>query len=120
MRHGATITTKYLGPTNYRGERIKARWFDESITVPWDYGIGPSENHDAAALALARKLGFPLRSVTRGDSGGPGYVYLFPPDQTDPMAGVYDALFPGGELDHEWSADTLDTIAEIAAAWGAR
>jgi hypothetical protein len=53
------ITTKYIGPTNYRGSRIKARCKAGSVTVPWDYAISPNANHIAAARALCVKLQWP-------------------------------------------------------------
>ena len=49
------ITTKYLGPTNYRGSRIKARAQVGAITIPWDYALSVDDNHKAAAEALALK-----------------------------------------------------------------
>jgi hypothetical protein len=52
------ITTKFLGPTNHRGARIKARAHVGSVTVGWDYSLSSCENHTAAALALAEKWGW--------------------------------------------------------------
>jgi hypothetical protein len=52
------IITKYLGPTNYRGSRIKAKCQAESLTVSWDSNLGIDENHTAAATMLAQKLGW--------------------------------------------------------------
>lgn len=50
------IVTKFLGPTNNRGSRVKASAFAGSIIVSWDYSKGVDDNHYAAALALALKL----------------------------------------------------------------
>lgn len=52
------IQTKYLGPTNSRGSRIKAERADggESVTVPYDYALSTSDNHAAAIQALVDKL----------------------------------------------------------------
>lgn len=50
------IVTKYSGPTNHRGARIKATAQAGSITAPWDYALDTSANHRAAALALANKF----------------------------------------------------------------
>ncbi len=54
---GLIIKTKYLGPTNYRGSRIKAihkrdneRTF--SKTIDWDYALESPDNHYEAAKAL--------------------------------------------------------------------
>ena len=53
------IRTKFLGPTNYRGARIKATAMDTlsderpiSITVPYDYGASTEARHREAAEAL--------------------------------------------------------------------
>jgi len=50
------ITTKYLGPTNSRGSRVKARCQAKSLTVPWDHALDPTENHKAAARMLQEQL----------------------------------------------------------------
>ena len=50
------ITTKYLGPTNHRGSRVKATCDAGSLTVPWDYALNVEDNHAAAVNALAAKL----------------------------------------------------------------
>ena len=49
------IITKYLGPTNIRGSRIKASCDRGSITIPYPH-IGIEENHVAAAQALVDKF----------------------------------------------------------------
>jgi len=52
------IQTRYLGPTNTRGSRIKA-WCDAgSLTQSWDYAVNGDLNHVAAAAALQHKLGW--------------------------------------------------------------
>lgn len=50
------IVTKYLGPTNHRGARIKATCQAMSLTLPWDDALDIDPNHTAAAKALAIKL----------------------------------------------------------------
>ncbi len=52
------IQTKYLGPTNHRGGRIKATCEAGSVTISWDHALGPVENHTAACTALVEKLGW--------------------------------------------------------------
>lgn len=69
------ITTKYLGPTNTRGARIKATCDAGSLTVHWDYALNPSRNHAAAAQALAEKLGWTGRYVGGADTRS-GYVFV--------------------------------------------
>lgn len=52
------ITTKYMGPTNTRGSRIKAQRADggASVTVSYDYALNTQDNHAAAVQALVDKL----------------------------------------------------------------
>ncbi len=52
------ITTKYLGPTDYRGARVKAQAQAGAVTVNWDHALNPEANHRAAAMALASKYGW--------------------------------------------------------------
>lgn len=77
------IRTKFLGPTNHRGDRIKAtamqNYSDErrvSITVPYDYGIATATQHRQAAERL-----LPLLNISEDVElieGGcqRGYVYI--------------------------------------------
>jgi len=58
------IQTKFLGPTNYRGDRIKATGMDtfhsderkRSITVPYDYGATMEQMHRKAAELLLPQI----------------------------------------------------------------
>lgn len=50
------ITTKFHGPTNRLGARIKARCERGSLTVSWDYAIGIEANHRVACEALLAKF----------------------------------------------------------------
>lgn len=54
------ILTKYLGPTNYRGARIKAMASSRGpyVVMPWDYGLDQAGNHTVAAHELASQLGW--------------------------------------------------------------
>lgn len=70
------ITTKYLGPTNARGARVKATASAGSVTVAWDYALNPAQNHCAAAKALAEKCDWQGRYV--GGATEAGYVFVFP------------------------------------------
>jgi hypothetical protein len=70
------IFTKYLGPTDVRGARIKASDHDgNSITVSYDHAS--HEPHRDAALALCKKLNWTGRLVEGSDSkAGNVYVWL--------------------------------------------
>lgn len=72
-----SISTRYIGPTNYRGSRVKARSSSGlSLTLEWDDALGIDENHTAAARALASKLGWAGRWVAGGAGDGRGNVYV--------------------------------------------
>ncbi len=69
------ILTKYLGPTNHRGSRVKA--YTESglkITVSWDHALNVEMNHRAAAHALANKMGW--HGNWAGGAIEHGYAYV--------------------------------------------
>ena len=50
------IVTKYLGPTNTKGGRIKALADAGSITISYPQRLNPPEAHAEAARQLAEKL----------------------------------------------------------------
>lgn len=52
------IETRYLGPTNARGSRIRAKAAAGSLTVSYDHALNSAANHKAAAVALANKFGW--------------------------------------------------------------
>jgi hypothetical protein len=52
------IVTKYLGPTNVRGARIKAACDAGTVTIPYPHELGGYDVHAAAAMELVRKLGW--------------------------------------------------------------
>jgi len=59
------IVTKYLGPTNCRGGRVVAWCEAGRIVVGWNHAIGIPENHEGAARALVKKLGWDDRRYYR-------------------------------------------------------
>ncbi len=50
------IETKYLGPTNTKGGRIKAECWGGNITISYDHELNSDGAHKAAALALIEKM----------------------------------------------------------------
>jgi hypothetical protein len=53
------IQTKFLGATNYRGERIKAYipdWHGFTETTQYDYALSAFENHQKVAQTLADRF----------------------------------------------------------------
>lgn len=57
MSHQA-IFTKFVGPTNHRGARIKVSCDAKTITVPWNYEKDVDFNHIDARNALVEQLGW--------------------------------------------------------------
>lgn len=68
------ITTRYLGPTNHHGARIKATAQAGSVTVPYDHELNPEGAHAKAAMALADKWGWGGRWV--GGATATGYAFV--------------------------------------------
>ena len=53
------IETKYLGPTNFKGARIRVKAdAGKAVTVPWDYALNPADNHACACLRFQSVLGW--------------------------------------------------------------
>lgn len=52
------IKTKYLGPTNFRGSRVKAVCDAGARTFDWDDALNVDDNHKKAATKLAASLGW--------------------------------------------------------------
>lgn len=76
------IQTKYIGPTNTRGSRIRA-WCDAgSVFIPYPHELSGIEVYRAAANALVTKLGWnsPYYGALVGGSlpKNNGYVFVFP------------------------------------------
>lgn len=70
-----SISTRYIGPTNTRGSRVKATASGGiSKTFGWDDAQGPEGNHRDAACALAGKLGWAGRWI--GGGTREGYVFV--------------------------------------------
>ena len=72
------IFTRYLGPTNTRGFRIKASARGLSATVPLDHALGLVERHEKAVRALLAKLGWNDHATAlAGETpDGRGYVFV--------------------------------------------
>lgn len=52
------IVTKYLGPTNTRGTRIKATCQARSVTYAWDHKLNVENNHRFAAMQFVALMGW--------------------------------------------------------------
>ena len=72
------ISTKYLGPTNYRGSRIKA-WAEggNRITLSYDDALNSDQMHLKAAIALRDKMSWKDGGKLLGGGTENGYVFVF-------------------------------------------
>ena len=78
------IRTKFLGPTNYRGARIKATGMDTegderppSVTIPYDYGVNAETLHrNAAEKLLPRVVNDPEEISLIPGGCDRGYVFV--------------------------------------------
>lgn len=72
------ITTKYCGPTNTRGARIKVSCTAATIYVPWDDALATDDNHTSAAYALCRQLNWEsIGKLQTGVVKSGDYVHVF-------------------------------------------
>lgn len=81
MRQG--IVTKYLGPTNYKGSRIKAiarkaseNYLAQQLTLPKDYALNYDADHCRVAKALADRLGWRGYWMGGGTPDETGYQWV--------------------------------------------
>ena len=70
-----SIKTKYLGPTNYRGARIKASAEKHSVIISYPYELNAEQAHIEAAKQLMNKLGWKGTMCTGWSKDG--YVHVF-------------------------------------------
>jgi hypothetical protein len=52
------IITKYIGPSNVKGSRVKASCQAGSVTLHWDDALNVFGNNAAAANAIVKKFGW--------------------------------------------------------------
>ena len=79
----AVIETKYLGPTDYRGSRIKARvaigrpsdGHRETITIQYDYELNATDYHRKVAEILGSKVFTYAYKLVGGEIEN-GYVWV--------------------------------------------
>lgn len=79
MNFRQCIQTKFIGPTNTKGSRIKA--FNDfgsdqrSITISYDHSINSDQNHVEAARALLAKYGLDWELSGHAGCVKGGYVF---------------------------------------------
>jgi hypothetical protein len=74
------IETRYFGPSNFRGARVKAIAEAGSMTLHWDHALNVDENHRKVAEALAAKYGWVgefYGELVGGALPGRGYAFVF-------------------------------------------
>lgn len=71
------IETYYIGPTNYKPGRVKARAYSSSAVVEWDYALNIECNHRRAAMALIQKNAWPVTGWIQGGAAGKDGGYYF-------------------------------------------
>lgn len=73
------IQTRYLGPSNFRGSRIKASASGGSVTVAYDAGLTIDGNHEAACKALIAKMEWDVSGIHSGTlaNGDQAHVLTF-------------------------------------------
>lgn len=70
------IVTKFHGPSNVKGSRYSATDEDGNrVIVGADHSVHYESNHDAAALALCKKMGW--RGTLQRGHVSTGYVYVW-------------------------------------------
>jgi hypothetical protein len=77
------ITTRYFGPGNVKGSRVKATAVAGSVTLHWDDALNSFENHTKAAVALARKYEWSGRWYGGAPHHENGYVFVCSNDVPD-------------------------------------
>ncbi len=76
FRSYQAIVTKYIGPSNTKGSRIKARSAAGSLTVHLDNALNIEDNHAKAAEALANKYKWPGEWHIGGMPDDTGYCFV--------------------------------------------
>lgn len=71
------IITKYLGPTDTKGARIKATCYSGSIAIDYPYHLDTDRAHRAAAKALCKKLDWTGTLIGGSLPDESGYAFVF-------------------------------------------
>lgn len=79
------IETRFIGPTNTKGARVKAiaTGTGDTVILPWDHAIDTLPNHQRAARALAEFKNWTVHTSGGhygpwhvGDNGPKGYIFV--------------------------------------------
>ena len=73
------IVCKYIGPSNFKGSRIKAyAEGGKSLTISYPHELSGSDVYRVAAEALCKKMNWPGELIEGGLPNG-DYVFVFAP-----------------------------------------
>ena len=72
----AIIKTRFIGPTNHRGARIKATCQAGSVTIPYPYDLSSADVHWEGAKALIKKLNLQWGNQFTVGSDNDGYYFI--------------------------------------------
>jgi hypothetical protein len=72
------IKTTYVGPTGFKGSKIKASFNGKTVSIPYDYSLSGAKLHYKAAMAFAEKHGLTLETLEESHclSHDKGYFFL--------------------------------------------
>lgn len=70
------IETKFYGPTNGSGSRIRAKAWAGSMRTHYNHALNAEQNHIAAAKAFAEKMEWDGLWIGGGRADGRGYVFV--------------------------------------------
>lgn len=77
------IRTSHYGPTNFTGDRIRAKCAAGALVMSYDYALDFEANHHACAMLLAERLGwthlFATHTLVTGQMSDGSYAHVFAP-----------------------------------------
>jgi hypothetical protein len=113
------IVTKYLGPTNARDSRVKATAEGGlTKTLIWDDALNSEENHEAAAKALALRMGWPGDLIGGGLPNG-DYCWVFDEGRLQALRGLVNLKREGGLSGNPYCAPEFrKALSVIGSAYG--
>ena len=77
MQFRQAIQTKYIGPTNTKGSRVRASCLAKTRFYTWQDELNIEQNHHMAALALAMEMEWLEKNTFIGGGLGKGrYVFV--------------------------------------------
>lgn len=72
----SAIITRFYSATDHRGPRVGARCGRLQVTLPWDYSVTASLNHQAAAMEMTRRMEGTAGRWIAGQLEGGDYIWV--------------------------------------------